>query len=91
MNNKRGNNHGKNKDFKSTSECLVTERLLIHVCGVSNAKTAINTSLSCPVPQFFGDPKTLFVVVYVFFRINLTHLSTCNNVAYFFNLSQLYV
>ena len=35
MNNKRGNNHGKNKDFKSTSECLVTERLLIHVCGAS--------------------------------------------------------
>ena len=31
----RGNNHGKNKDFKSTSKCLVTARLIIHVCGQS--------------------------------------------------------
>ena len=35
MSNNRGNNHGRNKDFKSTSKCLVTERLIIHVCGES--------------------------------------------------------
>lgn len=29
-------NDGKNKDFKSTSKCLVTERL--HVCGGSRRK-----------------------------------------------------
>ena len=28
----------KNKDFKSTSKCLVTERLIIHVCGGSRRK-----------------------------------------------------
>ena len=31
-------NDGKNKDFKSTSKCLVTERLIIHVCGGSRRK-----------------------------------------------------
>ena len=31
-------NHGKNKDFKSTSKFLVTERLIIHGCRGSRRK-----------------------------------------------------
>ena len=42
---------------------------------VSNAKIAIGKSLSCPVRQCFGKAKRLFVVVYVFFRINVTPVS----------------
>jgi len=42
---------------------------------VSNAKIAVSTSLSCPVPQFFGNPKTLVVVLYGLFKITQTVVS----------------
>ena len=42
---------------------------------VSIAKIAISTSLSCPVPQFFGNAKTLVVVLYSFFEIIHTVVS----------------
>ena len=33
--------YGKNRDFKSTSKCLVTERVIIHVCAESRRKHCV--------------------------------------------------
>ena len=42
---------------------------------MGDAKIAMGTSFSCLVPLFFGNAKTLIVMVNVFFRINVTLVS----------------